>query len=153
MPHISRTSRLIALLSLFPLAACVNNTMSRPIGLSREAPDELMVSNNAPLSQPPDFDLRATGRSGGAALVGAVDTPAGPAAAAGLDAGQQALVEAAGPAAPSNIRREVDQDAQLDQVNRGFSDRLMYWTPPAGTSSYPIIQVRNRSSGFLGGLF
>jgi hypothetical protein len=45
--------------------------------------------------------------------------------------GQDALVSEAGPAAPKNIRAQVDQDAQLDQPGQSFTDKLLFWrTPP-----------------------
>jgi hypothetical protein len=45
--------------------------------------------------------------------------------------GQDALVNAAGPAAPANIRREVDTTAALDAPGQSFTDKLMFWrTPP-----------------------
>ncbi len=43
--------------------------------------------------------------------------------------GQAALTQQAGAAAPSDIRRRVDQDAQSDN-DSGFIDKLLYWRKP-----------------------
>jgi hypothetical protein len=146
--------RAVALLSLIPLAACGNDQTSRPIGLSRDAPSELTVRNNAPLSMPPDLSVRASSPGAGNAQEASSAPAAAP--AGGLDAGEQALVEAAGPTAPGDIRREVDRDAQVDRVDRSFSDRLMVWTPPpsiqtAGETSRMI--QSSRPSGFMSSIF
>jgi hypothetical protein len=54
---------------------------------------------------------------------------------AGSSTGQQALVAAAGPAAPQDIRARVDSESQLDRPSVSFTDRLMFWKspPPPGT--------------------
>lgn len=125
------------------LAGC-SQQAARTFGFVRDAPDEFRVTTQAPLSMPPDFTLRPpepgaprpqdqsptqqaeevlvpqTALAGGAAT-----------GAASMSPGQEALVAAAGPPAPANIRAEVNQEAALDQPGRSFTDRLMFWkTPP-----------------------
>ena len=135
----TRTVLLIA--CAVSLSACSGDELTRTFGLTRDAPDEFQVTTRAPLSMPPDFNLRAP-RPGAsrpqeltqeqqaeAALV--PDTAiAKPNAAAEQSPGQQALVAAAGPAAPANIRAEVDREAAIDTPSQSFTDRLMFWKAP-----------------------
>lgn len=125
--------------SLMLLGGCDTSGLTRTFGLTRDAPDEFTVTTRAPLSMPPDFNLRppqpgtqrpqeqserlqaeealvpqmALGRPQGA------DSP-----------GQEALLQEAGPAAPSDIRNLVDRSARLEQSNTGFVDRLLAWRKP-----------------------
>jgi hypothetical protein len=50
--------------------------------------------------------------------------------AAGETPGQAALLEQAGPAAPANIRRTVDEESRNASANEGFVDKLLYWRKP-----------------------
>jgi len=121
------------------LSGCDADKLTRTFGLTRDAPDEYTVTTRAPLSMPPDYNLRPP-RPGAArpqeqsertqaeqALVPqmALGAPQG-----GASPGQAALVQEAGPAAPGNIRQRVDQDAKLDSTNEGFVDKLLYWRKP-----------------------
>src|SRR3954452_14114804 len=45
-------------LSLGLLSGCSSNQLSRTFGLTRDAPDEYTVTTRAPLSMPPDYNLR-----------------------------------------------------------------------------------------------
>jgi len=127
------------------LAGCSGEELTRNFGLTRDAPDEFEVTTRAPLSMPPNYDLRPP-RPGAArpqeqaSSVGA-EAALVPRAALASDngatsAGQQALLSAAGPAAPSDIRRKIESEAALDQPERSFTDRLMFWkpAPPAGVA-------------------
>jgi hypothetical protein len=148
-----RSIRRAALLgALLALAGC-GSDVSRTFGLTRDAPDEFTVTTRAPLSMPPDFSLRPP-RPGaprpqemtqqqqaeaalapGVALqgTGGADSP-----------GQDALVQAAGPPAPHNIRQQINADANLDTPSRSFTDRLMFWKdpPPAGTLVDPTRETK-----------
>ncbi len=142
-----KTIPVLGLALLIPLAGC-GDDMSRTIGLTRDAPDEFTVTTRAPLSMPPDFALRPP-RPGASrpqelserqqAEATLSPTTALGGAPAGTSPGQQALVRAAGPTAPRDIRNQVDAEAQLDQPSRSFTDRLMFWkpTPQAGTPVDP----------------
>src|SRR3954463_12491137 len=101
-------------LSLGLLSGCSSNQLSRTFGLQRDAPDEFQVTTRAPLSMPPDFSLRAP-RPGaarpqeevGPAAAQAVLVPQAALAARGeapVTPGTSALLQAAGPAAPADIR-------------------------------------------------
>ena len=144
------------------LAACSGDELTRTFGLTRDAPDEFQVTTRAPLSMPPDFNLRPP-RPGAtrpqeltqqqqaeAALV--PDTVLNPAARTNSP-GQSALVAAAGRPAPANIRAEVDNESALDTPSRSFTDRLMFWQPAPlpGTQVDPAREAaRLRQNAALG---
>jgi hypothetical protein len=44
--------------------------------------------------------------------------------------GQQALVQAAGPPAPPNIRGTIDQDAAQAKPTQSIADKLRFWQKP-----------------------
>jgi hypothetical protein len=137
------SSRIILVAGFLPLAlaGCSTNDLSRTFGLTRDSPDEFQVTTRAPLSMPPDYTLRPP-RPGAprpqelSSRQEAEATLAPQAALASaqggdISPGQQAMVSAAGPPAPADIRRRVDADAALTQSDRGFADRVMFWrTPP-----------------------
>jgi hypothetical protein len=153
---------LTVLAGLLPLAGCGGDELSRTIGLTRDAPDEFTVTTRAPLSMPPDFSLRPP-RPGASrpqelserqqAEAALSPTTALGGAPAANSPGQQALVSAAGPPAPRDIRNEVDAEAQLDQPGQSFTDRLMFWkpTPLPGTAVDPAQESqRLRQNAALG---
>jgi hypothetical protein len=157
------TRLLLALPCLLALNACSGDELTRTFGLSRDAPDEFQVTTRAPLSMPPDFTLRPP-RPGAsrpqeltqqqqaeAALV--PDAALNPASRASNSPGQQALVSAAGRAAPADIRAQVDNESVLDTPSRSFTDRLMFWqpAPPPGTAVDPAREAaRLRQNAALG---
>lgn len=124
---------------LIVLAGCDSNNLTRTFGLTRDAPDEFTVTTRAPLSMPPEYNLRPP-RPGATrpqeqterqqaeeSLVPqlALGAPRGT-----VSPGQEALISQAGPAAPSDIRRRVDQDARYASADDGFVDKLLYWRKP-----------------------
>ncbi len=125
--------------SLILLAGCSGDKLARTFGLTRDAPDEYTVTTRAPLSMPPDYSLRpprpgvprpqeqSERAQAEAALVPetALNAPQNSASA-----GQAALVEEAGPPAPSDIRREVDQDARYAEDDQSLIDKILYWRKP-----------------------
>lgn len=133
--------RVLILSAALGATACGGDEgLSRTFGLVRDAPDEFRVTTRAPLSMPPEFTLRPP-RPGASrpqeltermqaeqvlvpqlALEGAANTRP--------SAGQEALLAASGPSAPTDIRTQVDQDAQLDTGNRGFTEQLLFWRTP-----------------------
>lgn len=154
---------LLAAACLLSLPACSGDELTRTFGLSRDAPDEFQVTTRAPLSMPPDMTLRPprpgatrpqelTQREQAEATL-APDTVLGTGPRAGMTPGQQALVTAAGPAAPRDIRNRVDNEAALDTPSRSFTDRLMFWqaAPPPGTQVDPTREsARLRQNAALG---
>ena len=124
-----------ALLAALLLAGC-SSDLSRDFGFTRDAPDEFAVTTRAPLSMPPDYNLRpprpgaprpqeqSEREQAAAALVPqlALGAPQGSASP-----GQAALLQEAGPAAPADIRVKVDQEANQASGDEGFVDKLLYW--------------------------
>ena len=109
--------------------------LARTIGLVRDAPDEFTVTTRAPLSMPPDFAIRPPTpgaprpqeRSASASAEAALAPQTAMAPATAPSAGERALLSAAGPAAPADIRAEVNKQASLESGSRGLTDRLMFW--------------------------
>jgi hypothetical protein len=125
--------------ALVLLGGCSGDKLARTFGLTRDAPDEYTVTTRAPLSMPPDYNLRPP-RPGAPrpqeqterqqaqeALVPqtALDAPQ-----SNASPGQAALVQEAGPPAPGDIRREVDSDARYAANDESFIDKVLYWRKP-----------------------
>src|SRR6201992_876895 len=96
--------------ALILLGGCATGDLTRTFGLTRDSPDEYTVTTRAPLSMPPDYNLRPP-RPGAprpqeqserdqaaAALVPqlALSAPQG-----SVSPGQSALMQETGPAAPA----------------------------------------------------
>jgi hypothetical protein len=143
MRTISPNPRLIGPLllgaSLLLLGGCSGDGLARTFGLTRDAPDEYTVTTRAPLSMPPDYNLRPP-RPGQArpqeqsereqaaeALVPqlALGTPQG-----SVSPGQAALLDETGPAAPAGIRAQVDRESNQENADESFIDKVLYWRKP-----------------------
>jgi len=124
--------------SLITLAGCGESSLARTFGLTRDAPDEFAVTTQAPLSMPPDFNLRPP-RPGvlrpqqrpereqaEEALVPQL-TLTGRGSGGPVSRGQAALLDASGPRVSPDVRQQIDQDAQLEQANASFLDRVLTW--------------------------
>ncbi len=147
------------------LAGCggMGDTLSRTFGFSRDAPDEFSVSTQAPLSMPPDYSIRPP-RPGAPRPQAVPDSVAAEEAlmpqttlgstAGGMSAGQEALVQEAGPPAPADIRTEIAQEqGRLNAAGGSFADRLMFWrsTPAPGIAVDPQKEAqRLRQNAALG---
>jgi hypothetical protein len=121
------------------LGGCSGDKLMRTFGLTRDAPDEYTVTTRAPLSMPPDYNLRpprpgtprpqeqSERQQAEEALVPqtALNAPQGD-----ESPGQAALLAQAGPSAPGDIRRKVDQDAHDAADNDSFVDKVLYWRKP-----------------------
>lgn len=138
IPNLTRSLLLGSTLIL--LAGCSGDKLMRTFGLTRDAPDEYTVTTRAPLSMPPDYNLRPP-RPGAPrpqeqserqqAQEALVPETALNAPTSGDSAGQAALLAQAGPAAPSDIRRRVDQDAHNASDDDSFIDKVLYWRKPS----------------------
>lgn len=139
------TVRALAVLAVAaPLLAACGADASRTFGFTRDPPDEFMVTTRAPLSLPPEFALRPprpgtprpqepTSREAAATLLAArtVTQPMLLDAPPGASPGEAALLAAAGPPTPADLRRQIDQDSALLAERDGrFVDRLMFWRTP-----------------------
>lgn len=131
-------------LALLLLAGC-GGDVARTFGLTRDPPDEFQVSSRAPLTVPPDFNLRPpapgqprpqegpTRDQAAGVLAGRQGLVIGSAAPAGVSSspGEAALLAAAGPPPPGNVRARIDEETTLlDQTSRSFTDRLLFWRTP-----------------------
>jgi hypothetical protein len=122
--------------TLLLLGGCGGDKLMRTFGLTRDAPDEYTVTTRAPLSMPPDYNLRPP-RPGAPrpqeqserqqAEEALVPQTALNAPQASESPGQAALLAQAGPSAPGDIRRKVDQDAHDAADSDSFVDKVLYW--------------------------
>ena len=154
--------RLAALAAVVALAGCSGDELTRNFGLTRDAPDEFTVTTRAPLSMPPNYQLRPprpgasrpqelTERQQAEATLAPEAMLQGP--VTGTTPGQQAMLSATGPKAPADIRNRVDAEGQLDAPSTSFTDELMFWRAPpvAGTAVDPARESqRLRQNAALG---
>jgi hypothetical protein len=124
---------------LILLSGCSTDNLARTFGFTRDSPDEYTVTTRAPLSMPPDYNLRpprpgaprpqeqSERQQAEEALVPqtALNAPEG-----GPSAGQAALIQEAGPPAPSDIRRKIDEDQRYANNDDSFVDKVLYWRKP-----------------------
>jgi hypothetical protein len=145
------------------LAGC-GSDLSRSFGLVRDTPDEFTVTTQQPLSMPPEYSVRppapgvarpqdqTTRQQAQEALVPQTALAGEPTGQA--SPGQAALVQAAGPSAPANIRGRVNGDATAEAAqSHSFVDTLMFWRPtrPPGVIVDPNKEAqRIRENAALG---
>ncbi len=118
--------RFCTALMVLALAACGDEGLTRNFSLVRDAAPDTMSAPLPPLSVPPILMQRP------APAGGAAPRPAPTDSQQVNSAGQDAFLEAAGPPAPSNIRRLVDENAGAVSLGPAFAERVMDWTPPPG---------------------
>jgi hypothetical protein len=138
--------RRLPLLLILVLAGCGDDSMTRNFSLSRDSAPESLASTRMPLSMPPGLAMRPA-RPG--ALVPSQPDNQSTDHAAG-SAGQDALVESAGPATASDIRQVINENSGMVYPDPGFVDRLLSWTPPAG---YTPIIVAPPKGGWISRIF
>jgi len=141
------------------LAAC--DHPKRALGLEKQAPDEFAVVTRAPLSLPPDYNLRppepgvprpqegTTRDQARRVITGNPTQSSALTSAAPLEnqtPGEAALLEQAGAdRAVANIRQVVDRETTtLASESRSFTDVLQFWRPPNeyGTELDPVAESR-----------
>jgi len=150
-----RTSILLAALAVgLPLATGGCSNVKETLGLTKQSPDEFKVVSRAPLSMPPDYNLRpptpgaprpqeGTPRDQAAAAVFQYTTTGGlPAdaippigegeAETAQSSGESALLQSAGAAGVDpNIRSLVDSETAEDEADsRTLADTLVFWREP-----------------------
>lgn len=123
------------------LAAAACSNVRESLGLEPKPPDEFTVVRKAPLTIPPDFNLRPP-RPGAArpqeidpriqaqAALGGSGSGAAPGRPAGnTTVGEQALLRQAGGSRTNAAIREVlnGEDAILNETDVSFVDRLIFW--------------------------
>lgn len=140
----------------------LGDTLSRNFGMTRDAPDEFSVTTQAPLAMPPDYSIRPPEpgaprpqdmpdrqQAEQALIPQTALTPQ----TGQMSPGQEALVAAAGPPAPANIRAAIAQDHSLNNPGESFADRLMFWrsAPKPGIVVDPTKEAqRLRQNAALG---
>jgi Protein of unknown function (DUF3035) len=128
------------------------------LGLTKQSPDEFRVVSRAPLTLPPDYNLRPPEPGAPRPQVGTsaqqaeravfANAQAGAVQQASVPrtAGEQALLQAAGaPQADPNIRQLVNRETkQINEEADYFVDRLVFWNnvTPAGTIVDPVAETR-----------
>ena len=134
---------LLPFLAVFALAGCDHggNDVAQTFGGLVDVPFEFEVTTRTPLempkadslvppdpeaSGPPQQSLREQAES---ALVPQLALAAP--ASSHPSAGEEALIKAAGPPAPKNIRVLVDSAADERRTARGMSDMIEFWRPRA----------------------
>ena len=150
-----RTSILLAVLAVgLPLATGGCTSVKQTLGLTKQSPDEFKVVSRAPLSMPPDYNLRpptpgaprpqeGTPRDQAAASVfqysntGGVAPDAIPPIGEGesetaQSSGESALLQSAGGAGVDpNIRQLVDSETAEDEADsETLADTLVFWRDP-----------------------
>jgi hypothetical protein len=132
----------VAVLLALSLAGCSQTRQA--LGLTKQAPDEFQVVARAPLSLPPDYNLRPPapgaprpqeGTASDQAKTAVFGYQAGGAlgdAPAGSSQGEAALLQSAGATGiDPNIRLLVDQEtSSLIEQDKKFIDDLIFWRDP-----------------------
>ena len=149
---------------LIALGGC--SQARQALGLTKQSPDEFQVVARAPLSLPPDYNLRppepgaprpqeGTARDQAeTALFGSYETGFGSAAPEGSQ-GEVALLQSAGATSVDpNIRKIVDQETNsIIEDDQQFLDSLIFWRDPepAGEVVDPVAeQQRLQENAALG---
>lgn len=147
MPRMT-TMRWTLLVAPLMLAGCSSSTM-QTLGLQRNPPDEFQVTTQNQLSMPPDLNQAASSlpaptpgaprpqdvavsQQAESAMLGAASLSGG----APNTTGDQAFVSQAGPAAPANIRQEIDVQALKDQKSQSLGNRM---NPFGSAVAHPAI--------------
>lgn len=144
---------LVAGLLTLAAAGCGSDNATRTFGTTRDGQDELRSTPRPPLSVPPVLAQRphrlaeqGTERNPAEPTGPVVAGTGGAGAGDDVSAGQGALIDAAGPSAPANIRQRVDQDAQIQNPDQAFTDELLFGpSGPRRTAGGPIIQHDSKS--------
>jgi len=140
-------SKPIALMVVLAAATAASGCagVSRAIGASRSSPDEFRVMTHAPLTLPPDYNLRPP--RPGEARPGESD-PSTEARAAlfgdnvgqAATQGERAFISAAGAStADDNIRDQIDYEAQgVVRRNEGFVNSLLAFRGSGEAPATPL---------------
>lgn len=141
-----------ALILTISLSAC--DSTRRALGYDKAPPDEFQVVQRAPLSMPPDFNLRpptpglvrpqegSPTDQARSTLLGTSRTSSMP--MIGRDAGDAALLKRTGAElAQPGIRNLVDKESlsQAD-ADQSFTDKLEFWSTPASGNSVQVDPVQ-----------
>ena len=152
-----RTPILIAALAVaLPLAIGGCSGVKETLGLTKQSPDEFRVVSRAPLSMPPDYNLRpptpgaprpqeGTPRDQAQQAVLGIAPDAippigqGEESEAAQSSGESALLQSAGATGVDpNIRQLVDTETAEDAADsRTLADTLVFWREPETSHTPP----------------
>jgi len=147
------TAAIAALLAAASLTGCTD--ARRALGYEKAPPDEFAVVARAPLSQPPDYNLRPPapgaprpqeGTSSDQARSALTPGKTAAAAAAERSKGEQALlVKAGADKVNASIRKQVNEESSaVAEADASFVDKLMFWrdTPLPGEPLDPAGEAK-----------
>ena len=159
-----RTPILIAALAVaLPLATGGCSGVKETLGLTKQSPDEFRVVSRAPLSMPPDYNLRpptpgaprpqeGTPRDQAQQAVLGIAPDAippigqGEESEAAQSSGESALLQSAGATGVDpNIRQLVDTETAEDEADsKTLADTLVFWREPEpyGTVVDPALEQK-----------
>jgi hypothetical protein len=142
------TNRLVALTAVAALAAALAgcSSLRNTFGVERGGPDEFTVVRHAPLSLPPDYNLRppqpgvprpqesspqVQARSAVVGSQSGLVLGSGLGSVGGQSSAEAALLQQAGAdRVDPAIRDTLNQEAGFDSVDRGFLEGLIFWRKP-----------------------
>lgn len=130
------------------LTGCGDSGLTRNFTLSRDTAPDTAAAMQVPLATPPELTMRPIRP---VTIGGSTTNPQPTTDQAPASTGEEALVEAAGPAADPKVRTEINENAGLVYPSPEFVDRLMNWTPPPGHT--PIITPAGKSGGWFSRIF
>jgi hypothetical protein len=140
--------RVWAWLLIVSLGACGNSGMTRNFSVSRDEAPDTMAATRVPLSTPPQLAVRPTRPI---TIGGSTTNPQPATDQAPASSGEEALVEAAGPAPDPKVRAEINQNAGLIYPSPGFVDQLINWKPPSDHA--PLINPPGKGGGWFSHIF
>jgi hypothetical protein len=135
-----------ALLGAVALSLSACGDTKRQLGLEKQAPDEFQVVSRAPLSAPPDYNLRppapgtvrpqegTTSDRAKAAMLSTSKRQAQPQLErGGRSSGEMAILKQAGAQDQTpNIRTIVNEETlAIAEREKSFTEKMMFWGKPA----------------------
>ena len=149
MSHRVLVAVCLAALSVTAVSGCAET--KRALGYQKRSPDEFAVVSRAPLTIPPEYNLRppapgaarpqeGSTRDQARTLITGVKTTDTD-RFAGLSEGQQALLTHAGAdKAEPDIRTIIDREtAMLAEEDKAFTDELLFWKDAPRPSEYGTV--------------
>ncbi len=149
----ARCLRLVSTLTAASLVGGCGNIMDT-LGLTPPTPNAFLVTTQPPLAIPPNLNALPPPQPGAerpqevSARLRAEETLVPEVALAGPGGpdspGQRALVTAAGPVAPPDIRAEFAKEKTPEQSQEGPLSWLLFWrpSPPPGVVVDPVKEAR-----------
>jgi Protein of unknown function (DUF3035) len=153
--HAARWLRILVALSGAALTTgCSGNNVLGDLGLEAPVPNAFLVTTQPPLALPPNLNSLPPPQPGVTRpqavppRVQAEETLVPQVALSGSagpgSPGQSALVKAAGPPPPADLRAELAQQAAKDHPGQGVLAWMLFWqpTPPPGVVVDPEREAR-----------